>query len=230
MLAGEPGVTRRAARRRSRHEVRRPARAYFSALLDAQVAAAFDSACAPPRRGRSDSGGRHDPARPGDIAPVYLHIVLAEAAAYHAKTLESRPDDYTPNVRVRLEMGRYILAEDYVRALRGREVLTREVDEALDGRDALLLPSLPIARPKLGAHDRQARRLRGTCAQRHASTDTALQHHRASGDHASLGATTGGLPIGVQLVGLATGPGRSSASLTRRSRTSVPARRSEVSG
>ena len=59
----------------------------------------------------------------GDIAPIYLHIVLSEAAAYHAKTLESRADDYTPNVRLRLEMGRYILAEDYVRALRGRDVL-----------------------------------------------------------------------------------------------------------
>ena len=60
-----------------------------------------------------------------DIAPIYLHIVLAEAAAYHAKTLESRADDYTPNVRLRLEMGRYILAEDYVRALRGRDLLRR---------------------------------------------------------------------------------------------------------
>ena len=48
-------------------------------------------------------------------------------------------------------MGRYILAEDYVRALRGRDVLTREVDAALDGRDGLLLPSLPVPATKLGA-------------------------------------------------------------------------------
>ena len=55
----------------------------------------------------------------GDIAAIYLHIVLAEAAAYHAKTLERRPEDYTPNVRMRLEMGRYILGEDYARAMVG---------------------------------------------------------------------------------------------------------------
>ena len=52
-----------------------------------------------------------------DIAPIYLHIGLAEAAAYHAATLERMPELYTPPVRLRLEMGRYILAEDYVRAL-----------------------------------------------------------------------------------------------------------------
>ena len=86
-----------------------------------------------------------------DIAPVYLHIVLAEAAAYHAQTLDNRPEDYTPNVRIRLEMGRYILAEDYVRALRGRDALAHEVELALAGRSALLLPSLPIVAPRLGA-------------------------------------------------------------------------------
>jgi aspartyl-tRNA(Asn)/glutamyl-tRNA(Gln) amidotransferase subunit A len=48
-------------------------------------------------------------------------------------------------------MGRYVLAEDYVRALEGREVLRREVDAALEGCDALLLPTLPIPAPPLSA-------------------------------------------------------------------------------
>src|SRR4029079_180039 len=54
-------------------------------------------------------------------------------------------------VRLRLEMGRYILAEDYVRARHARTVLRRAVDRALDGLDALLLPSLPIGAPPIGA-------------------------------------------------------------------------------
>ena len=58
-----------------------------------------------------------------DIQAIYVHIALSEAAAYHAPALDSRPDDYTANVRLRLEMGRYILGEDYLRALRGCEVL-----------------------------------------------------------------------------------------------------------
>jgi len=37
--------------------------------------------------------------------------------------LDTMPERYTKPVRLRLEMGRGILAEDYVRALAGREVL-----------------------------------------------------------------------------------------------------------
>jgi aspartyl-tRNA(Asn)/glutamyl-tRNA(Gln) amidotransferase subunit A len=125
-------------------------RDYFLSLLDPQVASSFESACA---RLRGAGVTLESVAIPhaNDIAPVYLHIVLPEAAAYHAKTLDSRPDQYTPNVRLRLEMGRYILAQDYARAFRGREVLTREVDAALVGYDALFLPALAVPAPKLGA-------------------------------------------------------------------------------
>ena len=54
-------------------------------------------------------------------------------------------------MRLRLEMGRYVLAEDYVRALDGREMLRREVDSALAQHDALALPALPIPAPPIGA-------------------------------------------------------------------------------
>ena len=82
---------------------------------------------------------------------VYLHIVLPEASRYHATTLEQSPTLYAPGVRVRLEMGRYLLAEDYVRAMRLRQTLMAAVDQALDNCDALLLPTQPIAAPPLGA-------------------------------------------------------------------------------
>jgi aspartyl-tRNA(Asn)/glutamyl-tRNA(Gln) amidotransferase subunit A len=54
-------------------------------------------------------------------------------------------------VRLRLEMGRYILAEDYLRAMHARIVLRAAVDRALEGLDALLLPALPIGAPPIGA-------------------------------------------------------------------------------
>jgi len=86
-----------------------------------------------------------------DIGPVYLHLVLGDAARYHAATLEAQPGDYTVPVRQRLEMGRYILAEDYARALRGREVIALAIDRALDGCAALLCPTLPVTAPPIGA-------------------------------------------------------------------------------
>jgi aspartyl-tRNA(Asn)/glutamyl-tRNA(Gln) amidotransferase subunit A len=85
------------------------------------------------------------------IADVYLHIVLPEASWYHAPLLERHADRYSPGVRLRLEMGRYILAEDYLRAMHARSTLRRAVDRALEGVDALMLPAMAIGAPALGA-------------------------------------------------------------------------------
>ena len=59
------------------------------------------------------------------MAAIYLHLVFGDAAEYHARTLVSRPQDYTTPVRLRLEMARYVLAEDYIRALRGKALIAR---------------------------------------------------------------------------------------------------------
>jgi aspartyl-tRNA(Asn)/glutamyl-tRNA(Gln) amidotransferase subunit A len=175
-------------------------RDYFFTLLDPQVASAFESAG---ERLRDAGVALADVSIPhaNDIAPIYLHIVLSEAAAYHAKTLESRPQDYTPNVRTRLEMGRYILAEDYVRALRGADVLRREVDQALHGVDALLLPSLAVPAPKLGA---STVKVGATEEPVRNITLRLTQLFNISGHPAisiPCGGTVDRLPVGAQLVG-----------------------------
>ena len=175
-------------------------RGYFTSLLDPQVASAFDACC----KALADAGAvLEDIEIPhaGDIAAIYLHIVLCEAAALHAKTLDSHAEDYHPNVRIRLEMGRYILAEDYVRALRGRDVLIDEVDTALLRRDALLLPSLAVpavrlgtAAVKIGSIEEPVRNI----------TLRLTQLFNITGHPAitiPCGATTDGLPIGAQLAG-----------------------------
>ena len=132
---------------------------------------------------------------------VYLHIVLPEAAAYHAPSLEQHADLYSPNVRNRLETGRYILAEDYVRAMQLRERLTREVSGALRSCDALLLPTLPIAAPPLGAATVD---VDGSPEPVRAAMLRLTQLFNLTG-HPSIslpaGATSSGLPIGAQLVG-----------------------------
>ena len=136
-----------------------------------------------------------------DAGPIYLHLVLADAAAYHAATLESRPRAYTHNVRIRLEMGRAILAEDYVRAERGRTVLRREVDRALQGVDALLLPALAIEAPPIGAASVAV--TGGNESVRNAMLRCTQLFNVTGHPAISLpsGATRAGLPIGLQLVG-----------------------------
>ena len=175
-------------------------RGYFTSLLDTQVGAAFEATCAA-LSGAGATLDEVDIPHAGDIAPIYLHIVLAEAAAIHAKTLDSHAEHYTPNVRTRLEMGRYILAEDYVRALRGRNLLIEEVDAALRGRDVLLLPALAVPGFRLGA---ATVKVAGVEEPIRNVTLRLTQLFNVTGHPAisiPCGATTDGLPIGAQFVG-----------------------------
>ncbi len=135
------------------------------------------------------------------IATVYLHIQLPESSAYHAVTLEREPESYTPPVRVRLEMGRYVLAEDYARAQRGRDVLRGEVDAALRDVDALALPTLPIPAPTIG----QATVRIGTADIPVRAVMLRLTQLFNITGHPAIslpcGQTPAGLPVALQLVG-----------------------------
>ena len=134
-------------------------------------------------------------------ADVYLHIVLPEASRHHAAWLERHAAAYSPGVRLRLEMGRYILAEDYIRALDLRGALRPAVDRALDGCDALLLPSLAIPAPPVGA---TVVDVDGTSAPVRAVMLRLTQLFNITGHPAiALPGRPGrdGLPRGVQIVG-----------------------------
>ena len=88
--AGKRASVRVQAGRSPRVEARRFRATTFCPCSTRRSASAFEAACA---RLRDAGATLDDVAIPhaGDVAAIYLHIVLAEAAAYHAKTLERRP-------------------------------------------------------------------------------------------------------------------------------------------
>jgi aspartyl-tRNA(Asn)/glutamyl-tRNA(Gln) amidotransferase subunit A len=175
-------------------------RGYFHEVLDDEVRARFAASLAWLRQARAQVVDVTIPDAAG-TPPVYLHASLPEAAAYHADSLAAEPGRYTRNVRLRLEMGRYVLAEDYVRAQTARAVLRREVDAALEGCDALALPTLPIPAPPVGAASVE---VAGTRQPVRAMMLRLTQLFNLTGHPAislPMGETDDGLPCGLQMVG-----------------------------
>jgi aspartyl-tRNA(Asn)/glutamyl-tRNA(Gln) amidotransferase subunit A len=88
-----------------------------------------------------------------------------------------------------------------VRALQGREILRREVDAALAGHDALVLPTLPIAAPLIGANSAE---IGGKKEPVRNLMLRLTQLFNVTGHPAislPCGVTSTGLPCGLQLVG-----------------------------
>lgn len=66
---------------------------------------------------------------------------LPDAASAHAHWLTTRPDDYGPQVRSRLEVGHFISGVDHMTAMRARgTLLRRTLDETFKNIDVAILP------------------------------------------------------------------------------------------
>jgi aspartyl-tRNA(Asn)/glutamyl-tRNA(Gln) amidotransferase subunit A len=172
---------------------------YFTALLDSDVRVAFDDAIARLRASGVTIGPR-SVEHPERIVDTYVNISLSEAASWHAATLDTRAADYQPLVRQRLEFGRTIAAVQYLQARDTRDALRHAVDVALEHCHALVLPTLPIVAPRLGAAD--VTMDSGQALTVRAAMLRLTQLFNITGHPAiSLPIRTTGLPVGLQLVG-----------------------------
>ena len=172
---------------------------YFTALLDEHVRTAFDGAIERLRASGIATQER-SVGRTEKIVDAYVNLSLAEAAHWHAPTLDSRANDYQPPVRERLLKGRTISAVDYLTARATCADLRAAVDTAFDGCDALVLPSLAISAPKHGAIDVVMDN--GTTIPVRAAMLRLTQLFNMTGHPAiSLPVATNGMPVGLQVVG-----------------------------
>jgi aspartyl-tRNA(Asn)/glutamyl-tRNA(Gln) amidotransferase subunit A len=122
-------------------------------------------------------------------------ILMAEALAFHERTLVERPDDYGEDVRDRLELGALFPAVTYIQAQRLRSLIVEEWRrQVFDRFDLLVVPSAPIPAPVITATDLQ----------------TTLNLTRFTGPFnltglpsvsVPCGFSHDGRPIGMQLVG-----------------------------
>ena len=137
----------------------------------------------------------------GETARLAGEITLAEALLYHSNWLQKRPDDYGPDLRLRLKEGMEIKALTYLRALEARQAYAAEFDFALEGVDLLVAPTLPMGAPRL--EDQEI--LLGRSME---NVRLALLRLTRPGNLTGLpaisvpcGLTSEGLPAGLQIIG-----------------------------
>jgi aspartyl-tRNA(Asn)/glutamyl-tRNA(Gln) amidotransferase subunit A len=135
--------------------------------------------------------------------PALVAIALPEAAALHARELKSHADQYSERLRTLLYAGALIPARRYVQAGQARTLIIQDQLAAFRRVDALVSPTAVMPAPRVG--DEIAR-----IGDRQVNVDAALPRltlpFNLSGFPAisiPCGFSSGGLPIGLQIVGKA---------------------------
>jgi aspartyl-tRNA(Asn)/glutamyl-tRNA(Gln) amidotransferase subunit A len=137
-----------------------------------------------------------------DAAVGVVEIISsAEAAAYHRRYLRSRASEYHPELRSLLEEAKPVGSKDYVDAQRTRVLLARELSARMGDADAVIMPAVPVP-----AYVSEERTL--AIGDREVAAFSARVRFNAltnlTGQPAIVlpcGFSSGGLPIGLQLVG-----------------------------
>ena len=134
-------------------------------------------------------------------AAIALVILTAEATAYHAPYLRSRPADYGADIRERLRLGHFLTATQYLNAQRARTSLLDDTRAAFGAVQAILSPAAPIAAPRIDEFTIQ-------WPTRREDARSALPRFTRPWNLTGLptisvpcGFTSGGLPIGLQIAG-----------------------------
>ena len=170
--------------------------------VDPEVTAAVDELC---RRLEAAGATLDEVVLPlGAARGSVAAVVLAEAAAAHARLLEETGEaGYSRAMLAMMRIGRSALAGEYLTGLRYRGRFAAEVEGLLAGRDALLLPTLPCAAPAAGE---RTVTIAGTEVGVQAALTRLPGPFNCSGSPvvslpAGLARPSGGLPVGVSLVG-----------------------------
>ncbi len=174
-------------------------RSFFGPLVDPKVEAEFDRAL-----GRLQAAGCEveDAALDvlEDVYQVWLPIRRAEATAFHLKWLKASPELYGEDVRKLLELGKDVLAVDYVSALNARPGMMEMLASEMRDIDALALPTTCVPAPGIGDStvDVGGRKVE---VYRALNSLTLPFNYLGSPAVSVPSGLVGGLPVGVQLVG-----------------------------
>jgi aspartyl-tRNA(Asn)/glutamyl-tRNA(Gln) amidotransferase subunit A len=167
--------------------------AQFSWPVEPAVLAAREAAIAT----LSGLGAKIEEARPpfelDDVMVRNGRIIAAEAYACHRHYIADEALAIDPWVRRRTLAGKDMSAADYLDELATRKRIAAAFAHWMRGRDALLTPTLPITATALAEVDESTTPL--------ATFTRAVNYIGACGLSLPAGFSSGGLPIGMQIIG-----------------------------
>lgn len=128
-------------------------------------------------------------------------ISLVEGAAIHSDTVETLGQEFTSNVRPRVEAGKFVSASDYIKAQQFRRQYVEKSFQLMENLDLLVGPTTPVPAFKIGSDDIP---LEGTTGYLWTSLPTFTRPFNFNGFPAisiTCGFSGEGLPIGMQIAG-----------------------------
>jgi aspartyl-tRNA(Asn)/glutamyl-tRNA(Gln) amidotransferase subunit A len=128
-------------------------------------------------------------------------ILAAEAAAFHKAWMIERPQDYSPQVLMRLQNGLAIPAISYLEAMRWRGPALAAYLAATAGVDAVIAPVAPVAAPTISDSDVGNKAGAEVVIQNLTRFTRPVNYLGLPSLAIPAGFTLNGLPIGLQLIG-----------------------------
>jgi aspartyl-tRNA(Asn)/glutamyl-tRNA(Gln) amidotransferase subunit A len=174
--------------------------AFYVDDLDADVAKALDDTIAVLKREGADIVKVELPDQRQLTAACQL-VLAVEAAAYHKRWLIERPQDYGPQVLMRLQNGLAIPGVLYLEAMRWRAAALSAHVAATSGVDAVLAPVAPVAAPTIAESDVGNAPNAEAVIQRLTRFTRPINYLGLPSLSIPSGFNGNGLPVGMQLVG-----------------------------
>jgi aspartyl-tRNA(Asn)/glutamyl-tRNA(Gln) amidotransferase subunit A len=168
--------------------------------LDADVAKILDNAIAVLKREGADIVKVELPDQ-RQLASASQLVLAVEAAAFHKRWLIERPQDYGPQVLMRLQNGLAIPGVLYLETMRWRGQALAAHNAATSGVDAVLAPVAPVAAPTITESDVGNGPDAAGLLQRVTRFTRPINYLGLPSLAIPAGFTPKGLPVGLQLIG-----------------------------